>query len=66
LIAQVTATVTDSVSSPCAIGVEVAIGAAAFGNTDGRAERDAGGLGVDLGLAAGVGDRPFASVVEQF
>src|SRR6266404_7696020 len=31
-----------------------------------RAERDAGRLGVDLGLAAGIGDRLFAGVIEQF
>ena len=32
----------------------------------GVAERDAGGLGVDLGLAARVGDRLVAGVVERF
>jgi hypothetical protein len=31
-----------------------------------RAERDAGGLGVNLGLAPGIGDRLFAGVIEQF
>ena len=76
LIAQDTLTVTDSVSSPCATGAarhagghlaeSIGAGAPAFGNAERRAERDAGGLGVDLGLAAGVGDRLFAGLVEQF
>ena len=78
LIAQVTLTVTDSVSSPCAIGVGRRplarphhLGAvyrlrrAFLGNAQGRAERDAGGLGIDLGLAERIGDRLLAGFVEQ-
>ena len=79
LIAQDTLTVTDSVSSPCATGAAAQAamppsvlpakyrrGATAFlGNAERLAERDAGGLGVDLRLAARVGDRLLAGVVEQ-
>ena len=77
LIAQDTLTVTDSVSSPCATGADATMPAdisaigrwrriAFFGNAERRAERDAGGPGIDFGLAAGVGDGLFAGLVEQF
>src|SRR5258707_11782359 len=76
LIAQDTATVTWSVSSPCATGAAAAMPAAILRNVIGtgvppfrdaerRAERDAGGLGVNFGLAAGIGGRPVAGGLGQ-
>ena len=71
------ADVTDSVSSPGATGVgapaigaailarNTAAGRAFLGDAQGRAERDAGGLGINLGLAARIGDRLRARLVEQ-
>jgi len=41
-------------------------GPALFGNAEGCAEHDAGGLGIDLGLAAGVGHRLLAGLIEKF
>src|SRR5204862_194010 len=41
-------------------------GSAFLRNSQRFAERDAGGFGVDLGLAACIGDCLFASAVEQF
>ena len=38
----------------------------AFRNAERRAKRDAGGLGINLGLAAGIGKRLFAGLIEKF
>ena len=42
------------------------MGDALLGNTHRLAKRDAGSLGIDVGLAAGVGHRLLAGLVEQF
>ena len=77
LIAHDTLTVTKSVSSPCATGAPAAIGAAILPRNTGvgapssemlmrLAERHAGGLGKDRGLAAGIRNRLLAGFVQKF
>src|SRR5882724_1946344 len=41
-------------------------GCATLGDAERCAKCDAGGLGIDFGLAAGIGDGFFASLVEKF
>ena len=50
----------------CHLAAEHRRGRAFLGNAERLAERHAGGLGVDLGLAAGIRDRLLAGLVQMF